>query len=247
MLRQFAATSVSTVIDHVFPPTCLACNARVAAASGLCPTCWKTTYFIGSSACQTCGVPLDGAEDGDATCDECLTVARPWHKGRAALAYAETGRSLVMGLKHGDRSEIAKVAGAWMARQAKPLVAGPETLIVPVPLHWSRQVKRRFNQAALLASVVGRELGLEMQDSILRRVRATQTMQEMDRQTRFANVSEAFVVPPRKKAKIAGRPILLIDDVMTSGATFAACSTALKGAGAGNVCVLALARTVKFA
>jgi ComF family protein len=226
--------------DLLYPPTCLACDARVQEDGGLCPACWSETPFITGAACDLCGVPLPGACDGTAFCDECLTVARPWDEGRAALVYGGKARSLVLSLKHGDRTELARGTGAWLHRRARDLLA-PETLLVPVPLHRWRLFKRRYNQAALLSAEIARRAGAVHAPLTLRRHRPTRAQDHRNVADRFENLADAITLD----GDVAGRHVALVDDVMTSGATMAACAEALRRGGAARITVLALARVAK--
>lgn len=240
---------LQTAVQAVFPPECLCCGGRVDTDFALCGLCWADTPFIHGAACDTCGTPLPGAADagdGPLRCDDCLSIARPWEKGRAVFTYGGNARSLVLGLKHGDRAEVARAAGPWMAQAAGPLLDGAP-LIVPVPLHWWRLFRRRYNQSALLAQALARETGLTCLPDALVRPQATRSQDGLDRDARFGNLRGAIRPHPKRGAALSGRKVLLIDDVMTSGATFAAAAEACLGAGATHVCVMALARVAKDA
>jgi ComF family protein len=160
------------------------------------------------------------------------------------MHYAGNGRKLVLGLKHGDRAEIARAAGPWMARAAADLLTD-NPVILPVPLHWRRLAERRFNQAALLALSLATSSGRDCVPDALIRARNTGTQDGLDRDGRFRNVDDAIRVHPRRAAQIAGRRVLLVDDVMTSGATFSAATQACLAAGAEQVFVMALARVAR--
>jgi ComF family protein len=236
--------NLQTVLRAVFPPECLNCGARVEDDFALCGACWPETPFILGACCDTCGKALPGqtpAEGERLICDECRTIARPWSRGRAVMGYADVGRKLVLGLKHGDRAEVARAAGPWLKRAGADLLAG-DPLLVPIPLHAIRLAKRRYNQSALLAMSLARETGLEVALQALRRARATPTQDGRDRDARFANLDGAIVPHPRHGTALQGRGVVLIDDVFTSGATFAAAAEACRAAGASDVNVLALAR-----
>lgn len=236
---------LQTAVDLIYPPACLCCGERVEGQVGLCGPCWRETSFIGGMVCDSCGIPLHGADpDEVAHCDTCLSHPPPWVLGRSALLYRDTGRKLVLALKHGDRQEIAKPAGRWMARAVDGKVDA-DTLIVPIPLHWSRLIKRRFNQSALLARAVGRELGLSYCPDLLVRTRRTQSLDGKSRLERFETLEGAIFVHPKKKTLIQGRPVLLVDDVMTSGATLSAATEACQQAGSGPIRVVTLARVTK--
>lgn len=236
---------MQSAIHAIYPPQCVQCGALTAADFALCGPCWRDAHFIGGLVCDHCGLPLPGADRGEQVlCDDCLAVARPWARGRAVFLYCDTGRRLVLALKHGDRTDLARAAGTWMAQAAAPLLR-PDMLVVPVPLHRWRLWRRRYNQAALLAQRLARVAGLPVIPDALLRPRATRPLEGHGRAARFAALDGAIRVHPRHAARLAGRPVLLVDDVMTSGATLAAAAAALRSAGAGDVCVQVLARVAK--
>lgn len=230
----------------MFPPQCLDCGAGVAGDGALCPDCWREAEFVGACICDCCGTPLpgDGGAEAGLACDDCLARPRPWGRGRAALVYAGSGRRLVLALKHGDRPDLAPALGGWLAAAAAPLAA-PDMIVVPVPLHPRRMLKRKYNQAALLGAAVARAHGLRLDAAALRRVRHTPMQDHGSVGDRFANVEGAIRVADRARARLQGRPVLLVDDVMASGATLAAAAAALAQAGAGPLSVAVLARAVK--
>ncbi len=238
---------LQAALHVLYPPQCISCAAPVTSDFGLCGACWRETPFIAGLVCDRCGVPLPGGETGEvAICDDCLAVARPWGQGRSALMYRDNGRSLVLALKHGDRMDLARPAATWLMQAAQPMLR-PGLLAVPVPLHWFRLFRRKYNQAALLSKAFAGLAGLDHCPDALLRNRTTGTQEGRTRDGRFANMAYAFRVPKRREALIHGRDILLVDDVMTSGATFAAATEALFAAGARSVDVLALARVAKDA
>jgi ComF family protein len=195
---------------------------------------------VTGASCNLCGVPLPGPDDGPARCDECLTLARPWDEGRATLLYAGRGRDLVLALKHGDRTELGAAAGRWMHRRCRDLLT-PETLIAPVPLHRWRLLKRRYNQSALLAREVASRGGAVFAPLLLERHRETPSQDHRSVADRFANVAEAI----RVSGDVSGRHVAVVDDVLTSGATLAACADVLRRGGAARITILPLARVAK--
>lgn len=234
---------MQTVLQAVFPPECLGCGVRVDADFGLCGVCWSDTPFITGAHCDLCGTALPGqTPDGEVLiCDECHRVERPWNKGRAVMRYAGKGRGLVMGLKHADRAEVARAAGPWLMRAAGDLLKD-KPLLVPVPLHPIRLALRRYNQSAMLALALGHTSGAQVSVQALRRVRATPSQEGRGRDGRFENLAGAIAPHPRHGKDLSGRSVIVIDDVMTSGATFSAATEACRAGGATQVCVLALAR-----
>lgn len=237
--------ALRTLVAAVYPPHCLACAAPVDETGALCPECWREARFLSGTLCDTCGVPLPGeADGGPLLCDECLTTPRPWSAGRAALAYTGTGRRLVLALKSADRTDLPLAAAGWMAQAGQSLIL-PDMCVAPVPLHRLRLFTRRYNQSALLSGALARRMGLTHLPDLLIRRRATPSQDGRGRDARFANLDSAIAVHAKRGTQIAGRPLLLIDDVMTSGATLAACAEAGFRAGAADVRVLTLARVVK--
>ena len=231
----------------MFPPQCISCGAPTASDFGLCAACWRETPFVTGLVCDRCGTPLPGEDEGRAEyCDDCLTIARPWNRGRAALLYKDNGRKIVLALKHGDRMDLARPAGEWLWRAARPILA-PGMLVAPVPLHWTRLFRRKYNQSALLSKSIARLAGLEHCPDLLIRTRRTHSQDGRDREARFANLSGALSVAPRHRGLVTGRAVLLVDDVMTSGATFAVAADACLASGAASVSVATLARVAKDA
>jgi ComF family protein len=230
----------TALVDAVYPPRCLACPEATAAPHGLCPACWADTHFIAGATCRRCGVPLMGAGADDA-CESCTRHPPAWDCGAAAFLYKGAGRRMVLAFKHGDRLDMVRPLARWMASADRGLIAGAD-LIAPVPLHWRRLMRRRYNQSAELTRRLARASGKPAVVDLLTRRRFTTPQEGMDRVARAANQAGAFAVTPRRAASVAGRAVLLVDDVMTSGATLSACADTLRAAGATRVDALVLAR-----
>jgi predicted amidophosphoribosyltransferase len=231
-------------LSLVYPDRCLVCETPVERSGGLCAACWRETPFLTGLVCDACGVPLPGEEPGAAVCDDCLALPRPWSRGRAALEYSGAGRRIVLSIKHADRLDLVPAAARWMTRAGYPVLA-PGTLLVPVPVHWTRLLRRRYNQAAELSRALAHQTGLDhCPDALIRTVR-TAPQEGMTVEQRFAHLGAALAVHPKRAGLLKRRSVCLIDDVMTSGATLSYAAEALLEAGATQVCVLVLARVVK--
>ena len=230
------------VADVALPQLCPSCREPVDGA-GLCPACWSKLSFIAPPYCQRLGIPF--AFDSGAGLLSMEAIADPpaYNRARAAVRYDDVARKLVHASKYGDRLDLAPTMGRWMARAGGELLADADAL-VPVPRHWRRQWARRFNQAALLAQIIARTNGRVVAHGALKRVKATPQQVGLDKSERAHNVQGAFRVPAAGRAEVAGRKLLLIDDVLTSGATIDACTRALLRAGATSVDVLVFARVV---
>ena len=236
---------IQTAVRLVYPPRCLGCGDLVDSDFGLCATCWRDTPFIGGTTCAACGIPLQGPDDGHRIeCDDCIATPRPWRDGRAALMYRDRARRIVLGLKHGDRADLVQSAADWMARAGADILQ-PGCVLVPVPLHWLRLARRRYNQSALLAQALARRTGLIACPDLLQRVRRTPSQDGRTATQRAENLTGAIRVHPRRAEMARGASVVLVDDVMTSGATLSACTDACIAAGANRVDVLVLARVGK--
>ncbi len=242
-LTLHAGRAFKAVVDLLLPPHCPTCDAAVDAAHGLCPECFARTGFVTEPCCITCGVPFASAEQAgpDRLCDPCKTEAPPFRRARAALRYDGQAKRLILPFKHADRIELAATLAPMMMRAGALLVREAD-LLVPVPLHRRRLRTRRYNQAAVLARALGRLSGRPVLPDGLARVRPTAPLGTMTASARRAEMDDAVVVRRSRRDRIAGRRVLLVDDVLTSGATAAACARALLHGGADSVDVLAAAR-----
>lgn len=232
---QRAGPAAAWARDALFPPTCVLCRAPVG-GPGLCGPCRREAPFVSGAACRVCALPLPGAVDAEASCDRCAHAPPPWEAGRAPLRYEGSARRLVLRLKHGDGMALGPVAAAWLHGRARGLV-GPGWAVVPVPLHPRRLWRRRYNQAAEIARPLARLAGADYAPGLLRRVRAGPPQDRRTRAARAQNVAGAFAA-----RDAAGRDVAVVDDVMASGATMAACADALRAGGARRVVALVLAR-----
>jgi len=243
--NSFAQNAIQTLFHTVYPPRCIGCGDLVMQNGALCGPCWGEARFITGAICDICGTPLVGEDTGDIeVCDDCLTTARPWDRGRAVFVYDGTGRRLVLGLKHADRTEVTTIAARWM-RSACSDILTPETLVVPIPLHWTRFWKRRYNQSALLAKDLARIAGLRYLPDALIRPKRTRSLDGKTKSQRFEILDKAMKINPKYIGILRGRDVLLVDDVMTSGATFAAAADLCRREGVNSISVVALARVAK--
>jgi ComF family protein len=230
-------------LDVVFPPTCLACRTAVAEPDALCGACWGAMRFIERPFCDRMGTPFEH-EMGEGVLSAAAVDKPPVFQRARAVALFEDGpaRRLVHRLKYSDRMELARPMGVWMARAGAEILAEADAL-APIPLHYTRLWRRQFNQSAALARVIARQSGKPLDLSLLARVRRTRSQVGLSRAERAENLHGAFRCP--ETAEIKGRRIVLIDDVLTSGATANAAARALLRGGAKAVDVLVFARVAK--
>jgi len=246
-LSHACARAGRLLLDSVLPPLCLGCNEIVETPGALCATCWQGFAFVAPPFCARCAAPFAADRGRGMLCGGCLARLPNYRRARAALIYDARSRRLLLPFKHGDRTDIARACGRWMARAGAELLAEAD-LVAPVPLHWRRLFTRRYNQAQLLARVVVREAAggrPRLAPDLLRRRRWTGSQSGLRAQERRGNVRQAFDIHPRWRAEVAGKTVLLIDDVLTTGATAEACARVLQRGGAENVDVLTLARVVR--
>ena len=231
------------VADVVLPPLCLACRTSVQGHGGVCAACWREIDFIESPRCDRLGIPLPYPSGETIVSAAALAEPPQYERSRAVARYDGTLRKLVHGLKYRDRHEGVELFARWMMHAGEDLLCDAE-MLVPVPLARMRLWTRRFNQSALLAKAISRSSGVPENSFLLERTRRTASQVGLSTEQRKRNVAGAFNVPEGHRDAIDGRNLVLIDDVITTGATANACARALLGAGAARVDVLALGRVV---
>ena len=240
---MFSADLVRTAgrlfLDALLPPQCLNCNAVVDAPGSLCAACFSRFTFITPPCCDRCGIAFDTPVIDDLICGACLKEPPSFSRARAAFVYGTDSKSLILKFKHGDRTDAGVHLARWLQRAGADLIADAN-VIVPVPLHRWRLLMRTYNQAALLANALGSLTKKKVLPDALQRIKRTPSQGQLDRGERRRNVAKAFAVS--KPAAVTDKRVLLIDDVLTSGATANACARTLLEAGAAQVDVLVLAR-----
>lgn len=234
-------------LDAVLPPRCLGCAAMIESKASLCADCWRGLTLLGPPCCRLCGYPLPQTVAEAPLCGACAVEPPIYDRARAALRYDDGARGMILRFKHADRTDIAGTFGRLLQTAGAELLADSD-LITPVPLHRWRLLQRGYNQSAMLAHALQRTTGTPMIPDLLQRIAATASQQGLSGSQRQQNIkASAFRLHPWHRSKVAGRRVLLIDDVLTTGATIAACTRVLRAGGADAVNVLALARVVRDA
>ena len=232
--------ALRATLDLALPTLCPACREPVE-GRGPCPACWSKLSFITRPYCERLGIPFVYDPGPGILSMEAIADPPAYRRARAAVRFDDISRALVHGLKYGDRLELAPMMGRWISHAGRELLAEADAL-VPVPLHWRRLWTRRFNQSAMLAAAISVESGVPVATAALKRVKPTAQQVGLSRSERAQNVQGAFRVPAEGKPAVAGRRLIVVDDVLTSGATVDGCARALLRAGAANVDVLIFAR-----
>lgn len=242
-LRLGLRQAAGVVLDGLMPPRCPSCGVMVQRHQRLCAPCFAGLSFITAPYCQGCGLPFTLAREGGLAqlCPSCIARPLAFRYGRAAFLYDEAAQRLILPFKHGDRTELAQLLGLLMARAGGPVLAEAE-ILVPVPLHRRRLAERRYNQAALLALDLAKRTGKPCAVDALTRARVTAPLGTLSASARLREVTGAFALNNSAQRRLEGRSILLVDDVMTSGATLSACARALLAGGAAQIDVLVAAR-----
>jgi ComF family protein len=244
---RFAGSLRATLrfaLDVGLPPLCPSCRELLGHGGALCASCWSRLSFIAPPYCERLGIPFVYDPGPGILSMQAIADPPAYRRARAAVRFDDVSRALVHALKYGDRLDLAPTLGRWMANAGRPLLADADAL-VPVPLHWRRLWARRFNQSATLAKEISGQSGVPIAHAALKRVKATVQQVGLSKSERALNVQGAFKVPSEGKAEVTGRRLILVDDVLTSGATVDACARALLRAGAASVDALVFARVVE--
>jgi ComF family protein len=232
-----------TALDMLFPPQAIDGGPRPL-AGGFSPAAWSRIRFLDGPVCDGCGLPFE--YDPGVRCAACLAKPRAFDAARAACLYDEVSRDPILKLKHADRVDLAPMLARWLSRTARDLIEGADA-ITPVPLHPLRLLRRRYNQAAEIARPLAAMTGTPYLPDVLVRRRATATQGGKSGSGRRRNVAGAFEAPASRRSQVAGLRILLVDDVLTTGATAEGCARALKAAGAARVDLAVVARVQQAA
>lgn len=232
------------VLDQLYPPRCPACHVPVSSQGNLCQGCFSKLHVISDPQCGCCGIPFPLDVGEETLCAECLASPPAFDSARSVWVYNSISGRMIRRLKFEDHPEQLARFAAQLARVATPSLT-PDTLIMPVPMHWSSLLSRRYNAAAWLANALSSRTGNACHTGVLKRAKASQRQRGLGRAARLYNIRRAFRVADGARAALAGKSIILVDDVITTGATANACARALKDAGATRVDVVTLAHTVK--
>ena len=238
--RSVLQHALAACADLIVPPCCLVCRAPLSAHHLLCAPCWREVHFIRPPLCDVLGIPLPFDTGGRMVSAAAAANAPAYDRARAVAHYSGAMRTLIHQFKYADRHDARSLFGRWLAEAGRDLIEGVD-VVVPVPLGRWRLLSRRFNQAAILVQELSRQTGLAADLHLLQRSRSTLTQVGLTRDQRRRNLTGALRVPRNRRATLEGRNVLLVDDVITTGATVEACARALKRAGAARVDVLALA------
>lgn len=231
------------LLDLLYPPLCLACDAPVATSGTLCVTCFMRLRAITAPFCPVLGLPFDKPQPAGTLSLPAIADPPPFGRARSAVLYGEVARSLVSRLKYGDRPEIAAFCARFMARAAADLW-GENAVLVPIPLHARRLLRRRYNQSTEIARTLSRLTGVPLLTGLLRRRRDTRQQVGLTATGRARNIGGAFTTSPAISRRLAGRRVILVDDVITTGATVKAATRALRSSGVMDIDIVSFARVL---
>ena len=243
MLKSLLKPIANRLLDVVYPPLCMACGDNISENGSICAGCWADINFISDPQCEICGFPFDFEAQEASVCGRCIAVKPSFSKTRAVFVYDDTSSKMVTSFKYSDRTENRVAYAKWMMRVGEEMLREAD-FIVPVPLHIGKLVLRKYNQAALLAGELGKMTCGKVLQAALIRKKYTKTQATFSYKARFKNISGAFKVNPRYINMLKNKKILLIDDVITTGATAEECAKILKKAKVARVEVLTLAKTL---
>ncbi len=237
---------LSNFIFHLLPPRCPLSGEVVENQGALSPKAWQSLNFVADPFCEACGLPLELSvrDQGPLQCGSCVASPKPYKRARSALVYDDASRDLILAFKHGDQTHLTLTFVPWLKVAGRVFLEDCD-MIVPVPLHWRRLLKRRYNQSALIAQKLAKETNLHYAPDILKRTRHTPVQGHLSAKDRYKNVSRAFAVDQKNPQHVTDKKIVLIDDVYTTGATVGECADILYAAGAARVDVLTVARVSK--
>lgn len=231
------------LINAIFPPQCILCSEPTDVPFNLCARCFEGYHPIDGASCFKCGAPVLVSDSQTSVCEACFETPPPWNKGASVALYAGAMRRFVLGLKHGDRQDFLRFAAPRLAEKAQGFQLH-EPVFVPIPLHWFRLIKRRSNQAAGLARHTAKALAADYSPDALVRIKATPKMENVAAVKRFELQQNAIALNPKRKSDVRDRNVILVDDVMTTGATLTAATRAIEQAAPKSISVLTLARAV---
>ncbi|MHA1540369.1 MAG: ComF family protein [Alphaproteobacteria bacterium] len=231
-------------VDMLLPPRCFSCGTFVVEHHSVCGECFEKIHFIAAPLCEICGLPFSYDVEDETICGACAQKRPLFEKGRSIVRYDDGSKKIILSFKHGDVVDLVPAFVGWIVGHQKEFVMDAD-LLVPVPIHRWRLLKRRYNQAALVSNALGRRLEKESFPDLMRRIKNTPPQEHKSIISREDNVRGAFVVHSKYLETVRGKRILLIDDVFTTGATITSCTKVLLKAGASSVSVLTLARVVR--
>lgn len=241
-LAKLSSGVFSRLLQFLLPARCPSCAQTIEQHGFLCVSCWGDLLPLAAPCCNRCALPFEFAMDGESECGACMKDQPAFDWARAAVSYEDLGRALVLRLKY---SGITTAVPAMAQMMAQAVASKKIDLIVPVPLHRWRFLRRRFNQSSLLGGAISKRLTIPADNFILRRRKATVSQGELDKKGRYRNVASAFIVPKDMQGHVRGMHVLVVDDVLTTGATAHECARALKHAGAASVGIVTFARVGK--